>query len=73
MELYCIKTINKPVLSVFVDFDCCAVERGVLRVRAVGGSDGIPFCGANWMGVVWRVSDLAGWKVWGDYDFTYLL
>jgi hypothetical protein len=40
-----------PVLCVFVNFEGCAVERGVLRVRAVG--DGTGFHSVEPIGWVW--------------------
>jgi hypothetical protein len=54
MEVYCIKTISMPVLRVFLNFEGCAVERGCFKGAGCRGWDGVPFCGADWMSVVWR-------------------
>jgi hypothetical protein len=54
MGVYCIKTISLPVLRVFVNFEGCAVERGCFKGAGCRGWGGVPFCEADWMGVVWR-------------------
>jgi hypothetical protein len=54
MEVYCIKTISKPVLRVFINFEGCAVERGYFKGAGCREWDGVLFCGADWMGVVRR-------------------
>jgi hypothetical protein len=43
-----------PVLRVFVNFVGCAVERGCFKGAGCREWDVVPFCGADWMGVVWR-------------------
>jgi hypothetical protein len=42
-----------PVLRDFVNFGGCAVEQGCFKGAGCRGWDGVPFCGADWMGVVW--------------------
>jgi hypothetical protein len=46
------KTISMPVLRVFVNFVGCAVQRGCFKGAGGRGWDEVPFCGADWMGVV---------------------